>query len=176
MTNTKSANVVVLQSDSIGVLSQKNTASKYWGVSKMKNKVDWMVRFVERNNKTTVNFKSKVKLTENAAAQVAARFYKDPSLYVTSTSIDIDTEIGVLTVNTCTNTITAAVPVAKPVVDTRPLFKGSTLPKPSLKASKPKTKTTVTSVVDAFRVRVDEIKRDALARAKAMLYGNKESV
>lgn len=165
MTIKKSASAVVLQSDSVGVLSQKNTASKYWGVSKMKNKVDWMVRFVERNNKTTVNFKSKVKLTENAAAQIAAKFYNDPSLYVTSTSVDIQTEIGLLSVNTCTNTITAApIPVAKAVVvDDRPLFKGSTLQKPSIKESKPK------KVVDSFRALVDQIKRDALARAKAFL-------
>jgi len=162
--------------DTVGVLSAKNTVSKYWGVSKTKNKSSFTVRFMEKDNKELITFKPKSELSEELCARIAARFYDDESLYATSPgSIEMIFPEGVAEVNTCSNTINfvAAVTQEQTVIGTSnwaervgsAVEKLTTIPATVEKKVKAKTE----KVVDHFGNRVKAIMLEALNSAKAKL-------
>lgn len=93
--------------DEFGILSSKNTVSKYWGVSKVKGKEQFTVRFHDKVNKEVITFKPKGhELPEVVAAQIAARFFDEDDLYASSSIIGMIFKEGTAEVNTCTNIIT----------------------------------------------------------------------
>lgn len=94
-----------LKTDSFGVLSEKNSMSKYWGVSAAKNGQGFTVRFQDSVSKETINFKPKSLLSEQVAAVIARGFYEDRNLYSNSIELLVDTDEGVYVVNCCSNTI-----------------------------------------------------------------------
>lgn len=94
-----------LKTDSFGILSEKNSMSKYWGVSTAKNGQGFTVRFQDSVSKETINFKPKSLLSEQVAAVIARGFYEDRNLYSNSIELLVDTDEGVYIVNCCSNTI-----------------------------------------------------------------------
>ena len=179
--------------DAFGVLSSKNTVSKYWGVSKVKNKDVFTVRFYDKVNQEIITFKPVGTLSEELCARIAARFFDEPSLYSTSSEAIVMQFGGYLAkVNTCTNTIqvtsapmveefTSAAGVGNATEVTKlpegmrigqslDVMKaaagvGETIVYSTIEAKKPKKE----KVVDHFRARVNQIMLDALNSAKALL-------
>lgn len=149
--------------DAFGILSNKNTVSKYWGVSLSKNKQNFTVRFQEKVNKETITFKPLNNLTEELCARIAARFFDEPNLYSESTVIDMVFPEGSVTVNTCTNTIKFDAQVTQDIELVEPVVvKEVVQEKPEKKKREPKT-------VNYFQNRVNEIILEALSNAKAKL-------
>ncbi len=91
--------------DEFGVFSEKNSLSKYWGVSLAKKIPGFTVRFFDTVNKETILFKPKSELTEAIAATIAARFYDARELYSITTHFMVEIGSDVYMVNNCTNTI-----------------------------------------------------------------------
>lgn len=158
--------IVSIPRDAFGILSSKNTVSKYWGVSLTKNKKNFTVRFQEKVNKEIVTFKPLDDISEQLCARIAARFFDEPNLYSESTVLGMVFPEGSVTVNTCTNTIKLDTPSVEDIKCVAPVvveqIEEAEPPKPEKKQRAPK-------VVDHFRNRVNEIILEALNNAKAKL-------
>lgn len=163
-----------------GVLSSKNTASNYWGVTKTKKKDSFTVRFMEKSNQEVITFKPKTELSETLCARIAARFFDEPALYSTSPGvISMEFPECIAEVNTCSNTIDLLFKAQNEhslsacvvfedydnVFSTAVVELENALDSISTK-TKPKSKV---KVVDHFRNRVNEIMLGALNAAKAKL-------
>jgi hypothetical protein len=181
--------------DAFGVLSAKNTVSKYWGVSKVKNKDQFTVRFYDKVNQEIITFKPVNYLSEALCARIAARFFDEPSLYATSSEAIVMQFGGYLAkVNTCTNTIEVSLAPESALMQTEEIvsYQGeftidkSYFPqtldvmKSSVAVGKsvafstaveiaPAKKPKKEKVVDHFRDRVNQIMLDALNSAKSLL-------
>lgn len=159
--------------DAFGVLSAKNTVSKYWGVSKVKNKDAFTVRFYDKVNQEIITFKPVNDLSELTCAKIAARFYDEPSLYATSDGT-FQVVVGLLhvaNVNTCANTI-EVLEVNQVGVGVKPgeiqVLSAKTGAGKSTLVIEPK-KPKKEKLVDHFRARVEEIMLEALNAAKARM-------
>lgn len=158
--------------DAFGVLSAKNTVSKYWGVSKVKNKDAFTVRFYDKVNQEIITFKPVNPISETLCARIAARFFDEPSLYATSSEAIVMQFGGhIAKVNTCTNTIEVNLEIQPTngvklgeiqVLSAKTDAGKSTL---VIESKKPKKE----KVVDHFRARVEEIMLEALNAAKARM-------
>lgn len=95
----------IVKRDEFGVFSEKNSVSKYWGVSLAKKIPGFTVRFFDTMNKETILFKPKSELTEAIAATIAARFHDARELYSITTHFMVEIGSDVYKVNNCTNTI-----------------------------------------------------------------------
>jgi hypothetical protein len=153
-----------------GVLSSKNTASIYWGVTKTKKKDSFTVRFMEKSNQEVITFKPKTELSETLCARIAARFFDEPSLYSTSPGvISMEFPEGMAEVNTCSNTIDVIFKgqneqiASTEEVDMKEYYE-ELFVEPTKVEKVKKVK-----VVDHFRNRVNEIMIGALSAAKAKL-------
>lgn len=167
-----------------GVLSSKNTASSYWGVTKTKKKDSFTVRFMEKSNQEVITFKPKTELSETLCARIAARFFDEPTLYSTSPGvISMVFPEGIAEVNTCSNTIDFIFK-AQNEHSVNPMSNMNACKAHSLTEyryfdEEDNTFSTVTpvkvvkekkvKVVDHFRNRVNEIMLGALNAAKAKL-------
>lgn len=158
-----------------GVLSSKNTASSYWGVTKTKKKDSFTVRFMEKSNQEVITFKPKTELSETLCARIAARFFDEPTLYSTSPGvISMEFPECIAEVNTCSNTIDLFFKAQNehsinPLNDMNVLYFdeednafSTVTPVKVVKEKKVK-------VVDNFRNRVNEIMFEALSNAKAKI-------
>lgn len=153
-----------------GVLSSKNTASAYWGVTKTKKKDSFTVRFMEKSNQEVITFKPKTELSETLCARIAARFFDEPTLYSTSPGvISMEFPEGMAEVNTCSNTITFSPLVrAEPIASTEEVDMKEYYEELFVEPTKVE-KVKKVKVVDHFRNRVNEIMLGALNAAKAKL-------
>lgn len=91
--------------DEVGVFSDKNSVSKYWGVTLAKKETGYTVRFFDKVNQETIMFKPKNFLTEAVAATIAARFYDARELYSITTAFNVQIGDELYLVNNCKNTI-----------------------------------------------------------------------
>lgn len=153
-----------------GVLSSKNTASAYWGVTKTKKKDSFTVRFMEKSNQEVITFKPKTELTETLCARIAARFFDEPTLYSTSPGvISMEFPEGLAEVNTCSNSIDFIFKAqAEPIASTEEVDMKEYYEELFVEPAKVE-KVKKVKVVDHFRNRVNEIMLGALNAAKAKL-------
>ena len=155
----------VVKRDEIGVLSERNSVSKYWGVAKPKNKLidGFAVRFYDSESKTTIHFKPMVALSETVAATIATRFHDQRELYNVTTSFVVEADGAKYLINNVENTISGAEEAVQPELK-EGFHHGATVKNSGYKkARKPRTPK------DPLRDLIDSIKLNALKAGKAVV-------